>query len=133
MNQSAPLKFGMGASPRRIEDGSLIQGRGRYTADITPPGALTGYVLRSAAAHARVTVGDLATAREAPGVHLVWKAEDVADLDLMPCLSKPAAKQPYEEPPYPVLCGETVKHVGDAIAFIVADDLKSSKSAAELI
>ena len=31
MNASAPPKFGMGASPRRIEDGSLIQGKGRYT------------------------------------------------------------------------------------------------------
>ncbi|MBA3516513.1 MAG: xanthine dehydrogenase family protein molybdopterin-binding subunit, partial [Rhizobiales bacterium] len=133
MNQSAPLKFGMGASPRRVEDGSLIRGAGRYTTDVTPEGVLTAYVLRSAAGHARVTIGDLSAAREAPGVHLVWSAADVGDLALMPCLGKPAAKAPYEEPPYPVLCGETVKHVGDAIAFIVADDLNSAKSAAELI
>lgn len=133
MNQSAPLKFGMGASPRRVEDGSLIRGAGRYTTDVMPEGALTAYVLRSAAGHARVTVGDLQAAREAPGVHLVWSAADVGDLALMPCLGKPTAKAPYEEPPYPVLCGETVKHVGDAIAFIVADDLNSAKSAGELI
>ncbi|MDQ3560267.1 MAG: molybdopterin-dependent oxidoreductase, partial [Pseudomonadota bacterium] len=133
MNQSAPLKFGIGASPRRVEDGSLIRGAGRYTTDVTPEGVLTAYVLRSAAGHARVTIGDLSAAREAPGVHLVWSAADVGDLALMPCLGKPAAKAPYEEPPYPVLCGETVKHVGDAIAFIVADDLNSAKSAAELI
>src|SRR5687767_2580769 len=55
MDQSAPLKFGMGASPRRIEDGSLIRGEGRYTTDVKPDGALTAYVLRSAAGHARIT------------------------------------------------------------------------------
>ena len=38
MNVSAPPKFGMGASPRRIEDGSLIRGEGRYTTDVTPAG-----------------------------------------------------------------------------------------------
>ena len=34
MNVSAPPKFGMGASPHRIEDGSLIRGKGRYTVTI---------------------------------------------------------------------------------------------------
>jgi carbon-monoxide dehydrogenase large subunit len=123
----------MGASPRRVEDGSLIQGLGRYTTDVMPAGALTAYVVRSASAHARIRVGDLAEARAAAGVHLVWTAKDVADLALMPCLAKPKATAPYEEPPYPVLCGDMVRHVGDAIAFIVADDLNSAKSAAELI
>ena len=81
MNVSAPPKFGMGASPRRIEDGSLIQGQGRYTADVTRPGTLTAYVLRSTVAHARIKVGDLSAAREAPGVHLVWVASDVSEKD----------------------------------------------------
>jgi carbon-monoxide dehydrogenase large subunit len=133
MNRPVSLKFGMGASPLRIEDGSLIRGQGRYTTDVTPQGALTAYVLRSSAGHARIKVGDLSAAREAAGVHLVWGADDVSDLALMPCAAKPAAKHPIEEPPYPVLCGDIVKHVGDAIAFIVADDLNSAKSAAELI
>ena len=91
MNVAAPLKFGMGASPRRVEDGSLIRGQGRYTADFMPTAALTGYVLRSAAAHARISLGNLEEARAAPGVHLVWTAEDVRDLGPMPCMAKPAA------------------------------------------
>jgi carbon-monoxide dehydrogenase large subunit len=129
----APLKFGMGASPRRIEDASLITGRGRYPTDVKPAGALTAYVLRSSAGHARIKVGDVSAARAAKGVHLVWTAADVTDLALMPCMAKPEAKEPIEDPPYPVLCGDTVKHVGDAIAFIVADDLNLAKSAAEQI
>ena len=99
MNVSAPPKFGMGASPRRIEDGSLIRGKGRYTTDVTPPGTLTAYVLRSTAAHARIKVGDLSAARAAPGVHLVWTAADVSDLDLMPCLAHGPTKLPFESRP----------------------------------
>jgi carbon-monoxide dehydrogenase large subunit len=133
MNVSAPLKFGMGASPRRIEDGSLIRGQGRYTTDVTPPGTLTAYVLRSAAGHARIRLANVEAARTAAGVQLAWTAADVTDLDLMPCLAQGPAKDPIEVPPYPVLCSDVVRHVGDAIAFIVADDLDSAKSAAELI
>jgi aerobic carbon-monoxide dehydrogenase large subunit len=133
MNISAPPKFGMGASPLRIEDGSLIQGKGRYTTDVTPAGALTAYVLRSNVAHARIRIGDLSAAREAPGVHLVWTAPDVASLDFMPLLAHGPTTISFDTPPYPVLCTDTVRHVGDAIAFIVADDLNGAKSAAELI
>ena len=135
MNVSAPPKFGMGASPRRIEDGSLIRGKGRYTTDVTPEGTLTAYVLRSTVAHARIKVGDLSAARAAPGVHLVWTGGGRdATSGSMPCLAQGPAKAPSSRtPPYPVLCGDTVRHVGDAIAFIVADDLNSAKSAAELI
>jgi carbon-monoxide dehydrogenase large subunit len=133
MNFSAPPKFGMGASPRRIEDGSLIRGKGRYTTDVKPEGTLAAYVLRSTVAHARINVGDLSAARKSPGVHLVWTASDVSDLAPMPCLFIGPVKDPVETPVYPVLCGDVVRHVGDAIAFIVADDLNSAKSAAELI
>jgi carbon-monoxide dehydrogenase large subunit len=133
MNDTPPRKFGMGASPRRIEDGSLIRGRGRYVTDVWPEGTLTAYFLRSAAGHARITLGDRSVARAAPGVHAVWVAEDVADLGLMPCQAQGPAKEPVTVPPYPVLCGDTVRHVGDAIAMVVADDLNAAKSAAELI
>jgi carbon-monoxide dehydrogenase large subunit len=133
MNVAAPLKFGMGASARRIEDRSLIRGQGRYTADVLPPGALTAYVLRSASAHARIRLGNVDQARAAPGVHLVWTAENVRELGPMPCMAKPAAKQRIREPFFPVLCGDAVRHVGEALAFVVADNLEDAKSAAELI
>ncbi len=133
MTVTTPPKFGMGASPLRIEDGSLIRGRGRYTTDVKPEGTLTAYVLRSAVAHARIKIGDLAAARNAPGVHLVWTAADIGDLAPMPCLAFGPLKDPVETPVYPVLCGDVVRHVGDAIALVVADDLNAAKSAAELI
>src|SRR5436190_1069738 len=133
MNVSAPPKFGMGASPLRVEDGSLIRGAGRYTDDVTPQGTLIAYVVRSNVAHAKIKVGGLEEARAAPGVHLVWTAEDVSGLGFMPLLAHGPTELKFETPPFPVLCTDTVRHVGDAIAFIVADDLNSAKSAAELI
>ena len=133
MNQSAPPKFGMGAAHHRVEDAALIRGAGRYTTDVRPEGALVAYVVRSASAHARMTVGNVAAARASAGVHLVWTAEDVTDLGALPCTAKPPPAAKIEEPPYPMLCGDIVRHVGDAIAFIVADDLNQAKSAAELL
>ena len=134
MNVSAPPKFGMGASPRRIEDGSLIRGKGRYTTDVTPAGTLTGYVLRSTVAHARIKVGDLSAARAAPGRASRLDRRRTCRTSAS-CRSWRTARPTlqFETPPFPVLCADTVRHVGDAIAFIVADDLNSAKSAAELI
>ena len=39
---AAPIKFGVGQSVLRKEDDALIRGRGRYVADIAPPGDLPG-------------------------------------------------------------------------------------------
>ncbi len=136
MNQPiAPSKFGLGASARRTEDLALITGQGRYTGDIRPAGTLVAYVLRSAMAHARITLSGLDDARAAPGVHLVATAADIASLGDLPCkaLVKQVDGTFPQVPPRPLLNGDTVRHVGDPIAFIVADTLNEAKSAAELI
>ncbi|MEJ1161658.1 xanthine dehydrogenase family protein molybdopterin-binding subunit [Prosthecomicrobium sp. N25] len=133
---TAPAKFGLGASIQRIEDQTLITGKGRYTSDITPAGTVTGYVLRSAMAHARFTLSGVEDARSAPGVHLVLTADDIADvMEDIPCkgiVREVNGKWPWI-PPRPVLNLSTVRHVGDPIAFIVADTLNDAKSAAEMI
>lgn len=136
MNEmSAPKKFGLGASTQRIEDRALITGRGRYTSDITPAGVLHGYVLRSQMAHARFTLTGVEDARSAQGVHLVLTADDVQELGDIPCkgiVREVNGKWPWI-PPRPVLNPSTVRHVGDPIAFIVADTVEDAKSAAETI
>lgn len=136
MNQPiAPSKFGLGASARRTEDMALITGQGRYTSDIHPAGTLIAFVLRSAMAHARITVSGLEEARAAPGVALVATASDIAALGPLPtkALVKQVDGTMPKVPPRPLLNGEIVRHVGDPIAFIVADSLNAAKSAAELI
>jgi carbon-monoxide dehydrogenase large subunit len=128
-------KFGMGASVLRVEDGAFIAGKGRYTDDIAPQGVLHGYVLRSPVASASFTIGSLDEARAAPGVQLVLTGADVAHLkDLK---SGAMQKQPdgtrAPTRDIPILCRDRVRHVGDAVAFIVADSRARAQDAADMI
>ncbi|WP_417677356.1 xanthine dehydrogenase family protein molybdopterin-binding subunit [Roseibium sp.] len=135
MNQMVPAKFGIGAPVRRKEDAALITGHGHFTDDFAPEGCLHAYVLRSAMAHAKISLSGLDDARAFPGVSLILTAADIQDLKTMP--TKAVMKQVdgtmHKCPPQPVLCGDEVRYVGDAIAFIVADSVNTAKSAAELI
>ncbi|GGE85295.1 xanthine dehydrogenase family protein molybdopterin-binding subunit [Stappia taiwanensis] len=135
MNEVVPAKFGMGAPVRRQEDAALIVGKGRYVDDIQPEGALHGYVLRSAMAHARISLDGLDAARGAPGVALVLTAAEIGDLGPMPTkalVTQPDGSQ-NDVPHRPVLAVDTVRHIGEPIAYIVADSVNAAKSAAELI
>jgi carbon-monoxide dehydrogenase large subunit len=130
-----PTKFGMGQPVRRIEDARFISGGGRYTADVMPEGALAACFLRSPHAHARFTVGDLAEVRGMAGVRLVRTAADVAHLGGVPCLA-PMPNADGKEmalPDYPVLARERVRHVGDAVAMVVADTEDQARAALEAI
>ncbi|WP_321502478.1 xanthine dehydrogenase family protein molybdopterin-binding subunit [Breoghania sp.] len=135
MNKPVNAKFGIGAPVRRKEDPSLITGHGRYVGDITPAGTLHGYMVRSAMPHARITLSGVDAARAAEGVHLVLTAADIPDLGLMPtkAVMPQVDGSKHAVPPREVLCSDTVRFIGDAIAFVVADSVEAAKSAAELI
>lgn len=135
MNEMRPTKFGMGASVLRKEDAAFITGKGEYTDDKSAVNVLHGYVLRSPMAHAKFSINDVENARQLDGVHAVLTAEDVADLNPLACLVP--VKQPdgtmSRGRDIPILCEDTVRHVGDAIAFVVADSVAIARDAAELI
>jgi carbon-monoxide dehydrogenase large subunit len=127
----APVKFGIGQSVRRQEDDALIRGKGRYTDDHTPSDALHALMLRSPHAHATYSI-DASRARGLAGVALILTAADVGDLGGLPCqFSLP--DQPFTAPPYPILAKDEVRHVGDAIAFVVADTVEHARDALEAI
>src|SRR5690606_2230607 len=117
------------------EDEPFITGKGRYTDDIAPAGALHGYVVRSPIAKGRFRIGSLDAARSAPGVHLVLTGEDTKHLRDLVTSGMP--KQPDGTTPpsrdIPILCRDRVQYVGDAVAFIVADTRALAQDAAELI
>jgi carbon-monoxide dehydrogenase large subunit len=127
-----PLKFGFGQPVRRKEDDWLLRGAGRYVADFTPEGTLHAVVVRSPHAHARFRVTDTAAARAMPGVHLVLTGEDVEDLGAMPCLGIPPGVS-VKAPPYPMLARGEARHVGDMVAFVVAQTVDQAKDAAEAV
>jgi aerobic carbon-monoxide dehydrogenase large subunit len=127
----APVKFGVGQSVLRKEDDALIRGKGRYTDDFAPSQALQALVLRSPHAHAKFTI-DTTRARSLPGVELILTAEDVSDLGDLPCLFN-LEENPFTGPPYPILVRDEVRHVGDAIAFVVAETVDAARDAIEAI
>ena len=67
-------KFGMGASVLRLEDEAFILGKGRYTDDISPAGALHGYVLRSPTAKAKFSIGSVEAATNESRANAVMSA-----------------------------------------------------------
>ena len=78
-------KFGMSQPVRRLEDRSLITGRGRFVSDAIREGTLRARVLCSPHAHASFRIGDLGVARGMKGVHLVLTGADISALGQLPC------------------------------------------------
>jgi carbon-monoxide dehydrogenase large subunit len=125
------MKFGIGQSVYRKEDDPLLRGHGRYVADVLPDGVLHAAVLRSPHAHARFRL-DAAGARAMPGVRLVLTGEDTAALGPLPCQAGIPGVEIWV-PPHAVLARSEVRHVGDAVAFVVADTLEQARDSAEAI
>src|SRR5215470_19427885 len=133
----ACMKFGVGQPVRRAEDASLITGHGRYTDDIDLPHTAHAYVLRSPVAHADIRKLDAQAARAMPGVLLVQTGEDVAadGLGDVPCMTPLTNRDgsPRRDTPRPILAARRVRHVGEPVAFVVAETLAQARDAAEAI
>ncbi len=135
MNVANPPKFGMGAPVRRVEDAAFITGKGRFTDDVAAEGALHAHVVRSPHAHASFVIGNIKEARNAPGVALVLVHADIAQYNDVVCqtLLPQVDGTPINPKNIPLLCKDVVRHVGDAVAFVVAESLTAAREAAELI
>ena len=135
MQKAVTAKFGMGTPLQRLEDNAFLRGQGRYSDDFKKPDMLHGFVVRSPMAHAKFTIGDTSDVLASKGVHLVLTGKDVADMKPIPC--KTLFPQPdgvmIPAREIPVLCQGIVRHVGEAVAFIVADSVDEAKDAAELL
>ena len=132
----------VGQPLRRIEDDRLLRGTGRYVGDIALPGQLHAAFARSQHAHARIRACDTAAARAAEGVAAVFTGADIAADGLPgvpvevlpPSLSRlPLEAQTWEPPPWPALAHDRVRHVGDALALVVAENECAAREAAELV
>ncbi|NCW40978.1 MAG: xanthine dehydrogenase family protein molybdopterin-binding subunit, partial [Betaproteobacteria bacterium] len=125
-----------GVAYARTEDHRLITGQGQYTADVQYPGMLHLHVIRSMHAHARITRLDLSAVKTAPGVRWVMTAEDIdanAGQDLPNAVSvKDRHGEPQRVARMPVLARDTVRFVGQPIAFVIADSAYQAQDAAEL-
>ena len=130
-------KFGLSQSIRRIEDPRLLKGDGRYTGDIALPGQTQGQVLRSPHAHARIASIDTTQAKTMPGVLAVLIGADLQAMGIgeVPCAIplKNADGSPRGDTPRLPLATSHVRHVGDPVAFVVAETVEQARDAAEAI
>jgi carbon-monoxide dehydrogenase large subunit len=110
----------IGAPAKRTEDRRLVTGAGRYVDDLHPAGLAHLAVVRSPHAHARVLRVDGRAARRLLGVLAVLTVREVPAL----AASVPPLIREHDWPAYvhPVMAGERVRHVGEAVAVVVADD-----------
>ncbi|MDE0654624.1 MAG: xanthine dehydrogenase family protein molybdopterin-binding subunit [bacterium] len=121
----------VGQSVARLEDPRLLTGRGRYVANLVPPG--TGHVAfaRSTRARARITRLDIKAAAALDGVWAVWTAADLnPDVgSLRGSLVLPGGGGPPDH----LLADGDVRFVGDPVAVVVAVSPAVVADALELV
>ena len=121
-------KSWIGQSVERIEDLTLLAGRGRYIDDMgVPPGTLHAAILRSPHAHAEIRAINTEAARCAHGVAAVITAADVTKLSASLVVG---VKAPIECWP---IATSRVRYVGEPVAVVVATDRYLAEDALELI
>jgi carbon-monoxide dehydrogenase large subunit len=131
----------VGRSVARKEDMPLVTGTGQYVPDMELSGTLEVAFLRSPYAHARIGSIDASRARVAPGVVAVFTWTDIKDHVSHLVLDQEAASPALEAAAQPeirpatieILADERVRHVGQAVAAVVADSRYHAEDAVELI
>jgi carbon-monoxide dehydrogenase large subunit len=131
----------IGRSLRRREDLRLLTGRGQFVADLALPGMLHAVVVRSPVAHARIRMIDTTKAMAAPGVAIALNGADL--LQMLPPIPEGQISLPrkwttviqhkFLNPQEPLLAHDKVRHVGEAIAIVVAGTRDQAADAAELV
>jgi carbon-monoxide dehydrogenase large subunit len=123
----------IGQSFRRLEDARFLTGTGRFVDDVNVPGQAWAHVVRSPHAHAVINRIDTVSARSMSGVLGIYTYADIAGLGLLPCATQVATVAPMVVPPRPALAHGRVRHVGDPVAFVVAETPTAARDAAELV
>jgi carbon-monoxide dehydrogenase large subunit len=120
-----------GARISRVEDARLVTGRGTYVDDITLPGMLHAYFVRSPHAHAAIKGIDTSAAREVQGVRAVFTAADLNPHAMEQWHTSVGQESP--ETSRPPLAEGHVRFVGDPVALVVAESRYVAEDAAELV
>ena len=131
----------VGRSLPRREDRRLLVGRGQFVADLKFPDTLHAVFVRSQVAHARIRSVDLSRAAASPGVAYVLNGAELAQLlppvpDTQLALPRKWATQvqhKFLNPQQSLLAHDKVRHVGEAVAVILAESRYLAEDAAELV
>jgi carbon-monoxide dehydrogenase large subunit len=140
-SSTGPVKFGRIGDPiPRVEDPRLLTGRGRYTDDAVSSGCSHVAFVRSPHAHARIRKIDPAAALKMPGV-IVMTGADLEAGGVKPIPNPldslgagfPSFTGDVIIPPWRALAVDKVRHVGEAVALVVAATESGARDAAEAV
>ncbi|MCQ8782023.1 xanthine dehydrogenase family protein molybdopterin-binding subunit [Mangrovibrevibacter kandeliae] len=128
---------GIGAKVLRKEDRRFITGRGRYVDDMSVPGMAYAVFVRSPHAHAKIGGVDTGAAKSMPGVVGVLTGEDLRGdgIGNLICGWMVHSKDgsPMKMGAWPALAADVVRHVGQAVAVVVARSRDEARDAAEAV
>ena len=121
----------IGARVLRKDDRRLLTGRGRYVDDLRVDGLLNAAIVRSPHAHARIRAIDAHAALRVPGVVAVLTARELPECAAgVPALAPSATMRAYH---HQALAKTVVRHVGEAVAVVVADDAYHASDGADAV
>jgi carbon-monoxide dehydrogenase large subunit len=135
----------VGQPLRRKEDQRLITGRGRFTDDFTLPGQAHAVMVRSPYPHARILRIDGSVAQQEPGVLGIYTGADCRNDGLGPIPHNPVPSTRFDVKltgrngtpvfigPHLLLPVDKARHVGEAVAMVVAETRDAAQSAAEAV
>ncbi len=130
-------RYSISQPVRQVEAPRLLQGRGRFTDDVTLDNQAYAVFLRSPHAHANIISMDTRPALQMPGVLAVLTGDDYEADGLGHVRGASPAKKrdgsPMYRPPRPGLTRDRVRHVGQQVAVVIAESLIEAKDAAERI
>jgi len=129
----------------RKEDARLTTGRGRFSDDFSVDGQAYAVMLRSPHAHARILGIDARRAKAMPGVLGVFTGADCLADGLTAIPHDPLPKTKYDMKleaagggalfigPHLLLPADKARHVGEAVAMVVAETVAQALDAAECV
>jgi carbon-monoxide dehydrogenase large subunit len=121
-----------GQSIKRREDPRLITGKGNYVDDVRLPGTLHAAFVRSPHAHARIRGIDASAAKKLKGVAAVYTGKDLVAGGMKPIPVGWLIPNMKIPPRYP-LAVDRARHMGEAVAVVIADSPYVARDAAELV
>ena len=130
----------IGHSIPRVEDLRLLVGRGKFTDDVAAPSALHAVFVRSPHAHARILAIDPAAALRL-GAVAVFTGGDLVAAGVEPIFNPsdslgggyPSYDDRMRIPPWQALAVGKARHVGEAVALVVAPSEPLARDAAEAV
>jgi carbon-monoxide dehydrogenase large subunit len=120
----------VGRALPRLEDARFLTGRATFVDDLKRPGQLHAVVVRSPHASARILSIDASRARALPGVVAVYTWPDIAAI-AQPIPVRLAPLEGFDRYLQYPLARDRVRHVGEPVALIVADDRYIAEDALE--